>query len=321
MVNSPLKLGASHLPVLASEAVAALQVDQGGVFIDCTLGRAGHSKLILSALGGSGRLICLDRDPQAIAFAQKAIGKDPRVTLVHSAFSDIDKILESHGLLDGSVDGVLLDLGVSSPQLDQAERGFSFRTDGPLDMRMDNSSGQTAAKWLAYAEVEEIADVLWRYGEERQSRRIARAIVEFRSEQAIETTKQLADIIKNAVVRPDKHKHPATRSFQALRIFLNDELQQLLDVLPKILRILKTAGRLVVISFHSLEDRIVKRFMRDHARGSQAPKNIPLPANQFGGTLRLVGKPIRAGSEELRINPRARSAVMRVAERSEVAYA
>ena len=168
MVNSPLKLGASHLPVLASEAVAALQVDQGGVFIDCTLGRAGHSKLILSALGGSGRLICLDRDPQAIAFAQKAIGKDPRVTLVHSAFSDIDKILESHGLLDGSVDGVLLDLGVSSPQLDQAERGFSFRTDGPLDMRMDNSSGQTAAKWLAYAEVEEIADVLWRYGEERQ---------------------------------------------------------------------------------------------------------------------------------------------------------
>ena len=210
---------------------------------------------------------------------------------------------------------------MSSPQLDQAERGFSFRTDGPLDMRMDNSSGQTAAKWLAYAEVEEIADVLWRYGEERQSRRIARAIVEFRSEQAIETTKQLADIIKNAVVRPDKHKHPATRSFQALRIFLNDELQQLLDVLPKILRILKTAGRLVVISFHSLEDRIVKRFMRDHARGSQAPKNIPLPANQFGGTLRLVGKPIRAGSEELRINPRARSAVMRVAERSEVAYA
>jgi 16S rRNA (cytosine1402-N4)-methyltransferase len=321
MNNLLLNPGTSHLPVLAPEAVAALQIHQGGLYIDCTLGRAGHSRLILSALGESGRLLCLDRDPQAITHAEDGIGKDGRVTLVHSAFSDLDRIMQFHGLADGSVDGVLLDLGVSSPQLDQAERGFSFRTDGPLDMRMDNSSGQTAAKWLAYAEVEEIADVLWRYGEERQSRRIARAIVEFRDEQSIETTKQLADIIKNAVVRPDKHKHPATRSFQALRIFLNDELQQLMDVLPKILRALKVTGRLVVISFHSLEDRIVKRFMRDHARGTQAPKNIPLQASQFGGTLNLVGKPIRAGAEELRVNPRARSAVMRVAERTEVAYA
>lgn len=321
MHDSLLNPGTSHLPVLASEAVAALQIHQDGLFIDCTLGRAGHSQLILSGLGDAGRLLCLDRDPQAIAHSRGDIGKDERVTLVHSAFSDIDKIMQLYGLDDGSVDGVLLDLGVSSPQLDQAERGFSFRSDGPLDMRMDNSSGQTAATWLAFAEVEEIADVLWRYGEERQSRRIARAIVEFRGAQQIETTTQLADIIKGAVVRPDKHKHPATRSFQALRIFLNDELQQLLDVLPKILRSLKVAGRLVVISFHSLEDRIVKRFMRDHARGSQAPKNIPLQANQFGGALKLVGKPIRAGAEELRLNPRARSAVMRVAERTEVHYA
>lgn len=320
MKKSLLNSGTLHLPVLASEAVAALHVYQGGLFIDCTLGRAGHSQLILSSLGSAGRLLCLDRDPQAIAHAEDHIGKDQRVTLVHSAFSDIDKIMRLHGLAEGSVDGILLDLGVSSPQLDQAGRGFSFRTDGPLDMRMDNSSGQTAAKWIAFAEVEEIADVLWRYGEERQSRRIARAIVEYRVEKPIETTKQLADIIKAAVVRPDKHKHPATRSFQAIRIFLNDELQQLLDVLPKILKALKVAGRLVVISFHSLEDRIVKRFMRDHARGSRAPKNIPLQAGQFGATLKLVGKPIRAGAKELRFNPRARSAVMRVVERTEVVY-
>jgi 16S rRNA (cytosine1402-N4)-methyltransferase len=320
MNKTPLNPGTSHLPVLALEAIAALQVEPGGLYIDGTLGRTGHTQMILSRLGESGQLLCLDRDPQAIAYAEQLIGHDERVTLVQSDFANLNNVMREHGLVEGTVNGVLLDLGVSSPQLDQPDRGFSFRTDGPLDMRMDHSNGQTAAMWLASAGAEEIADVLWHYGEERQSRRIARAIVEFREQQPIETTSQLADIIKSAVVRPDPHKHPATRSFQALRIFINDELQQLLAVLPIIVRALKVAGRLVVISFHSLEDRIVKRFIRDHARASRAPKNIPLRSHQLDGVLKAVGKPIKASAEELVRNPRARSAVMRVAERTAVAY-
>jgi 16S rRNA (cytosine1402-N4)-methyltransferase len=301
-----------HATVLLNEAVEALQVKADGVYVDGTFGRGGHSRLILEKLGERGRLIALDKDPAAIA-AGRAIS-DARFLLVHSGFEHLGEVLCELGI--GKVDGVLLDLGVSSPQLDDEQRGFSFRFDAPLDMRMDTSSGQTAAEWLSTVDEGELAEVIRDYGEERFARQIARAIVTARQERAILTTKQLSDIVAQAVRTREPGKNPATRTFQAIRIHLNCELEELESVLPQCVDLLKTGGRMAVISFHSLEDRMVKHFMRDMAQGDKLPKNVPIRAADVPqGKVRLVGKPVYASAEEVAGNPRARSAVLRVAER------
>ncbi|HRP76512.1 MAG TPA: 16S rRNA (cytosine(1402)-N(4))-methyltransferase RsmH [Rhodocyclaceae bacterium] len=305
-----------HVSVLLAEAVDALAIRPDGIYVDGTFGRGGHTRAILARLGPGGRLIAFDRDPAAIA-AGRSIG-DARLTLVHAAFSALERELEALGI--AGLDGVLLDLGVSSPQLDDAARGMSFRFDAPLDMRMDTSRGQTVADWLAEASVAEIREVLRDYGEERFAHAIAKAIATARTGGAVATTGQLAEIVEKAVRTREPGQHPATRSFQALRIFLNQELEELSLVLPTAVARLNPGGRLVVISFHSLEDRIVKRFMRDEARPPQLPARLPLRASELPAPrLRLVGKPVRPGDSEVRANPRARSAVMRVAERTGVA--
>jgi len=305
--------GLVHATVLLHEAVDALQVKPGGIYVDGTFGRGGHSRLILSKLGVSGRLIAFDKDPMAIAAGQAI--QDARFHMVHSGFEHLSEKLRELGV--GKVDGVLLDLGVSSPQLDDAQRGFSFRLDAPLDMRMDTSRGQTAAEWLAVADEGELTEVIRDYGEERFARQVARAIVAARQEQAIDTTKQLADIVGKAVHTREPGKNPATRTFQAIRIHINRELEELESVLPQCVDVLKTGGRMSVISFHSLEDRRVKLFMRDMAQGDKLPKNVPIRAADIPqGKVRLVGKPIYASEQELAANPRARSAVLRIAERS-----
>ena len=302
----------AHTTVLLSEAVEALQVKADGIYVDCTFGRGGHSCLILERLGERGRLIALDKDPTAIA-AGKEFG-DARFQLVHSGFEHLGEVLHKLGL--EKVDGVLLDLGVSSPQLDDEQRGFSFRFDAPLDMRMDTSSGQTAAEWLASVEEGELAEVIRDYGEERFARQIARAIVTARQEREIITTKQLSDIVAQSVRTREPGKNPATRTFQAIRIYINRELEELESVLPQCVDHLRTGGRMAVISFHSLEDRMVKHFMRDMAQGDKLPKNVPVRAADVPqGKVRLVGKPIYASEQEVAANPRARSAVLRVAER------
>jgi len=304
--------GLVHATVLLHEAVDALQVKPGGIYVDGTFGRGGHSRLILSKLGVSGRLIAFDKDPMAIAAGQAI--QDARFHMVHSGFEHLSEKLRELGV--GKVDGVLLDLGVSSPQLDDAQRGFSFRLDAPLDMRMDTSRGQTAAEWLAVADEGELTEVIRDYGEERFARQVARAIVAARQEQAIDTTKQLADIVGKAVHTREPGKNPATRTFQAIRIHINRELEELESVLPQCVDVLKTGGRMSVISFHSLEDRRVKLFMRDMAQGDKLPKNVPIRAADIPqGKVRLVGKPIYASEQELAANPRARSAVLRIAER------
>lgn len=301
-----------HATVLLSEAVDAMQVKPDGLYVDGTFGRGGHSRLILSKLGASGRLIAFDKDPMAIAAGQAI--QDARFLMVHSGFEHLGETLRELGA--GKVDGVLLDLGVSSPQLDDAQRGFSFRFDAPLDMRMDSSRGQTAAEWLAVADEGELTEVIRDYGEERFARQVARAIVAARQACAISTTKQLADIVGQAVHTREPGKNPATRTFQAIRIHINRELEELENVLPQCVDVLKTGGRLSVISFHSLEDRMVKQFMRDMAQGDKLPKNVPIRAADIPqGKLKLVGKPIYASEQELAANPRARSAVLRVAER------
>ncbi|MDR1228111.1 MAG: 16S rRNA (cytosine(1402)-N(4))-methyltransferase RsmH [Azoarcus sp.] len=301
-----------HITVLLREAVDALAIKDGGVYVDGTFGRGGHSLEALSRLGVTGRLVALDRDPQAIA-AGSAIG-DARFTLVHAPFSSLAGVLDRLGV-DG-VDGVLLDLGASSPQLDEAARGMSFRFDAPLDMRMDSSRGQTAAQWLAEASASQIAEVLREYGEERFAHAIAKAIATARTRGAIATTGQLAAIVEQAVRTREPGQHPATRSFQALRIFINQELEELSQVLPVCVERLRAGGRLVVISFHSLEDRIVKRFMRNEARPPQLPARLPVRAAELPPPrLALVGRARRPGASETAANPRARSAVMRVAER------
>jgi 16S rRNA (cytosine1402-N4)-methyltransferase len=280
--------------------------------VDCTFGRGGHSRLILNRLGERGRLIALDKDPTAVA-AGRAIG-DARFQLEHSGFEHLSEVL--HRLGAEQVDGVLLDLGVSSPQLDDEQRGFSFRFDAPLDMRMDTSSGQTAAEWLAAVDEGELAEVIHDYGEERFARQIARAIVAARQERAIHTTKQLSDIVAQSVRTREPGKNPATRTFQAIRIYINRELEELESVLPQCVDHLKPGGRMAVISFHSLEDRMVKHFMRDMAQGDKLPKSVPIRAADVPqGRLRLVGRAIYASAEEVAANPRARSAVLRVAER------
>lgn len=305
--------GLAHATVLLNEAVEALHVKADGVYVDCTFGRGGHSRLILDRLGARGRLIALDKDPTAVA-AGRAIG-DARFQLEHSGFEHLGEVLRRLGV--EQVDGVLLDLGVSSPQLDDEQRGFSFRFDAPLDMRMDTSGGQTAAEWLATVDEGELAEVIHDYGEERFARQIARAIVAARQERTIHTTKQLSDIVAQSVRTREPGKNPATRTFQAIRIYINRELEELESVLPQCVDHLKPGGRMAVISFHSLEDRMVKHFMRDMAQGDKLPKSVPIRAADVPqGKLRLVGRAIYASAQEVAANPRARSAVLRVAERS-----
>jgi len=302
----------AHVPVMAHEAVAALAIKPDGIYVDGTFGRGGHSRLILAALGEKGRLIALDRDPDAIAAG--AAMNDARLTLRQRAFSQLNAVLNELDV--GQVNGVLLDIGVSSPQLDDAERGFSFRFDAPLDMRMDTRSGLTAAQWLATASEGEIGDVIREYGEERFAKSIARAIVAARQLQPIARTTQLAQIIAHAVGWREAGQHPATRSFQAIRIYLNRELEELTSVLPQCVDRLMPGGRLAVISFHSLEDRIVKRFMRAESQGEQLPHRLPVRAASLKpGRLRVVGRAQHPNDAELAANPRARSAVLRVAER------
>ena len=309
-----MSLAHAHVSVLLSEAVDALAIRADGLYVDATFGRGGHSRAVLAQLGPRGRLIAFDRDPAAIAAGQ-AVG-DARLTLVHSAFSALDDELARLGVQ--VVDGVLLDLGVSSPQLDDAARGMSFRFDAPLDMRMDTSRGQTVAEWLAEASVGQITEVIREYGEERFAHAIAKAIATARAGGAVATTGQLAALVEKAVRTREPGQHPATRTFQALRIFINQELEELSRVLPACVSRLRPGGRLAVISFHSLEDRIVKRFMRDESRPPVLPRRLPVRAADLPAPrLRLVGKAARPGEAEVAANPRARSAVLRVAERTE----
>ena len=305
----------SHRPVLLREALDGLAVTPEGAYIDATFGRGGHAAAILQRLGPHGRLLALDKDPQAVEVARTRFGAEPRFTMVRGSFAMLEQAAQSQGLM-GQVKGLLLDLGVSSPQLDDPRRGFSFQHDGPLDMRMDPDSGLSAADWLARVAERELAEVLRDLGEERFHRRIARAIVAARADEPVRTTAQLARIVAAAVPTREKHKHPATRTFQAIRIHINRELEDLHSCLEQSLRVLAPSGRLAVISFHSLEDRIAKRFMRDQARGRRdLPPDLPVRATETGATLRLIGKAQRPGADELAANPRARSAVLRVAER------
>ncbi|WP_242007084.1 16S rRNA (cytosine(1402)-N(4))-methyltransferase RsmH [Candidatus Nitrotoga sp. AM1P] len=301
-----------HETVLLHEAIEALQIKPDGVYVDGTFGRGGHSQLILQKLDAAGRLIALDKDPAAVAAAQAIT--DPRFVIVHSGFAHLTKLLNK--LTVEKMDGVLLDLGVSSPQLDDEQRGFSFRFDAPLDMRMDTSSGQTAAEWLATVNESLLGEVIRDYGEERFATQIARALVAARQEKTISTTRQLSEIVAQAVRTREPGKNPATRTFQAIRIYLNQELEEITQVLPQCVECLKPGGRIVVISFHSLEDRMVKHFLRNMAQGDKLPRNLPIRAADIPkGRLRLIGKAIHATSQEVATNPRARSAVMRVAER------
>lgn len=303
----------SHITVLLDEAVRELVHDPDGFYIDGTFGRGGHSAKVLEQLSEQGRLMAIDKDPEAIAHAHQRFGDDARFSIEHGSFADLQSFVEQRGLM-GQVSGVLLDLGVSSPQLDDPERGFSFLHDGPLDMRMDTTSGESAADWINRASATEIADVLFQYGEERFSRRMARAIVEQRAEEPITTTARLARIISEANPRWEKGKHPATRAFQGIRIHINRELADVEACLDQALEVLAPGGKLVVISFHSLEDRLVKRFIRCHVKGDEhLPPGVPVTDDMLKRRLKSAGKAVRAGKDELNVNPRARSAVMRAA--------
>jgi 16S rRNA (cytosine1402-N4)-methyltransferase len=304
----------AHAPVLLDAALEGLRVMAEGCYLDGTFGRGGHARAILARLGDAGRLYALDRDPAAVAFARAEFAAEPRLRVEQGSFADLSAFAQRNGIA-GRVDGLLLDLGVSSPQLDDPARGFSFQADGPLDMRMDPGSGESAADWLARAPEREIATVLSDLGEERFARRIARAIVQARTSVPLRTTAELAALVARASPARDPHKHPATRTFQAIRIFVNRELEALAQCLEQSLRVLAVGARLVVISFHSLEDRIVKRFMRDRARGEVLPRGVPVTGRPAGGDLRVIGKPVRPDAAEVACNPRARSAVLRVAER------
>ena len=303
-----------HLSVLFEESIQGLDIHPDGSYIDCTFGRGGHSKGILSCLGEGGRLLALDRDVAAInSVYAEDMRKDTRFELHHGCFSELETVVDQRGW-KGKVDGVLMDLGVSSPQLDDSERGFSFLRDGPLDMRMDNSSGISAAEWLAKVEEQSLVKVLFEYGEERFARRIAKAVIERRQQSPLQTTGDLARLIEDVVPKREKHKHPATRSFQAIRIEINNELEEIKQGLQQAVNILGSGGRLVVISFHSLEDRIVKRFIRNESGRKFNPGRLPvLEADIEQGVLKKVGKAIKAGKQELQQNPRARSAVLRIA--------
>jgi 16S rRNA (cytosine1402-N4)-methyltransferase len=306
-----------HAPVLHDEAIAALEIKPDGRYVDGTYGRGGHARSILAGLGEQGRLIVMDRDPEAIADAHRTFDADNRVTIIHDDYANLQTRMAELELLE-QIDGILLDLGVSSPQLDDASRGFSFQQNGPLDMRMNPAEGESAADWLAQADEAEIARVLWQYGEERQSRRIAKKIVEVRQSRAIDDTASLAGLISEVLPRPKNHRHPATRSFQAIRIHINQELSQIERLLETVFDILKIGGRLLVISFHSLEDRLVKRFFKKLSTRQKIPRGLPLRDSEIesGIRLKVTLKAIKAGAGELALNPRSRSAVLRVAERA-----
>lgn len=305
-------MSGQHLPVLLEETLAALDIRAEGTYLDATFGRGGHSRAILARLGPSGRLLALDRDPEAVRVGQA--WKDPRFRIAHAAFAELAQTAHAHGI--ETADGILFDLGVSSPQLDTPERGFSFRVDAPLDMRMDTSRGRTAAQWLNDADEEEIARVVREYGEERFAKSVARAIVAARAKAPITTTGQLARLCAQAVRTREPGQDRATRTFQAIRIHVNRELEELAHALPQAVDLLRPGGRLVVISFHSLEDRMVKRFMRTEEKGAEIPPEIPLTCDALPvGRLRIVGRAIRPTAAEAAANPRARSAVLRVAER------
>ena len=304
-----------HITVLLNEAVDALAVREDGIYVDGTFGRGGHSRLILSRLGSQGRLIVFDKDPQAIEVAQKLAEQDGRVTVVHDGFSSFQTTLDKLGIEE--IDGALFDLGISSPQIDDGARGFSFRFDAPLDMRMDPTRGMSAAEWIATASEQDLHEVIKNYGEERFSRQIARAIVAQREESPIDTTRKLAQLVAQNVRTRERGQDPATRTFQAVRIFINRELEEVEAVLPQVMGRLKQGGRLAVIAFHSLEDRIVKQFVKKYSQHPPLPRwaavkeaDLPLPP------LKAVGKAIKPGVEETASNPRARSAVLRVAERT-----
>ena len=304
----------NHQSVLLEEALESLNIHPSGIYIDATFGRGGHSRAILQQLNEDGRLIAFDQDPEAVAFAKQQFAGEPRFKIEHRNFNQVADVIEQYGL-KGKIDGVLMDLGVSSPQLDDATRGFSFLRSGPLDMRMDTSQGETARQWLARVKTDDLIRVLKKYGEEKFARRIATAIVETRTAREITETGDLAEIISNAIPVKEKHKHPATRSFQAIRIYLNEELQAIEQGLTGAVSVLVKGGRLAVISFHSLEDRIVKRFMRGVSSRPKLPAGLPVMEADIEVPYRLVGKPITAGAEELGINPRARSARLRILER------
>ena len=304
-----------HVPVLLEPVLEGLDVRDDGLYVDGTFGRGGHSRAILDRLGDGGRLIAIDRDPAAIASAPEGLTSDPRFELVRGEIAQLDRIVRTRSD-DGQVDGILLDLGVSSPQLDEADRGFSFLRDGPLDMRMDPDTGESASEWLARVDERELVRTLKTYGEEREARRIARAILAARADAPITRTLTLANIVEAAVPRREKKIHPATRTFQAIRIAVNDELGQLEAALKASVDALRRGGRLCVISFHSLEDRIVKRFMRDASREPEQYRGMPVIPEEFRPKLRLIGKAIVATAEEVEANVRSRSARLRIAEKA-----
>jgi len=303
-----------HVSVLLDETVTALDIKPDGLYIDGTFGRGGHTRAMLAKLSPRGQVLGLDKDPEAITQGQCLAAQDERFTIEQCSFATLAETVDAR-LWRGKVDGILLDIGVSSPQLDIAERGFSFQKDGPLDMRMNPDEGISAAEWLAKADMDEIATVIKTLGEERFGKRIARAIVETRDQAPLTTTKQLAALVDKASPFREKNKHPATRTFQAIRIHINNELDDLAVVLQQAIDVLAVGGRLSVISFHSLEDRIVKRFFRDQAKGDDLPANFPIRADQLNPKVKLIGKAVKAGEQELARNPRARSAVLRTVEK------
>ena len=306
---------AGHTSVMVKEVVEALNIRPDGTYVDATFGRGGHTRAILECLGPAGRVLAIDRDPDACRYGHEVFANEPRMLLVQARFSDLAEIIEREGLRQ-RITGMVFDLGVSSPQLDHASRGFSFQKQGPLDMRMDFSTGETVADWLSAVEEAELVRVLRELGEERYAKRIARAVVGARGHVPLTTTTELAALISQCVPTAEPGKHPATRTFQALRIKVNGELDELDVILSQIESLLSVNGRLVVISFHSLEDRRVKHFFRRCARGDQYPPDLPITRDQIRPTLRLVGKLLRPTREEVDLNPRARSAVMRIAERT-----
>jgi 16S rRNA (cytosine1402-N4)-methyltransferase len=304
----------NHQSVLLDEALESLNIRPSGIYIDATFGRGGHSRAILQRLNEEGRLIAFDQDPEAVAYARQYFADEPRLAIEHCNFNQVADVVEQYGMTN-KIDGILMDLGVSSPHLDDAGRGFSFMRSGPLDMRMDTSRGETAGQWLARVKPADLINVLKKYGEEKFAKRIATAIVETRAKREITETGDLAEIISNAIPVKEKHKHPATRSFQAIRIFINQELQAIEQGLKGAASVLAKGGRLSVISFHSLEDRIVKRFMRDISSRPKLPAGLPVMEKDIEVPFKLVSKPIVAGTEELKANPRSRSARLRVLER------
>jgi len=313
-ISTLLPPSVTHQPVLLKEVVTHLNIQPEGRYLDCTFGRGGHSRAILEQLAERGQLLALDQDPEAIEAGQKIAQQDSRFQIVHAAFSQLEQVLAQFPSPQ-PIMGILLDLGVSSPQLDNPDRGFSFRHQGPLDMRMNTSQGPTLQHWLNTVSLAELITVLKDYGEEPHARRIAKAIIMTRQQTPLTTTVQLADIVAQAHPAWPAHHHPATQTFQALRIFINRELEQLQQILPQIPKLLAPQGRLLCISFHSLEDRIVKRFIRQAAQGDHYPAHIPIPAAALRPTLRKITRPIYPNDEEIAANPRARSAVLRVAER------